>query len=109
MALPPVNHRGTTLMLTVIPRAAWLAALLLAANANVEARVVRIVVDEARPLAAEQSGGVAFEQVAGRAFGELDPQAAANAIVNDIQLVREPDGKVRYVATFVLTKPVDLG
>jgi hypothetical protein len=88
----------------------WLAGmgvLLLAAGAA-QARVTRIVIDETRPLPAADSGGIAFEQVAGRAFGELDPASPANRIVNDIQLVREADGKVRYVATFVLTKPVDL-
>jgi hypothetical protein len=86
---------------------ALLAAGLLAAGAA-QARVTRIVIDETRPLPAEESGGIAYEQLAGRAFGELDPASAANSIINDIQLAREPDGKVRYVATFVLTKPVDL-
>ncbi|MEJ5990322.1 alpha/beta hydrolase domain-containing protein [Ramlibacter sp. PS3R-8] len=82
-------------------------AIALAGHAA-QARVTRIVIDETRPLPAADSGGVAFEQVAGRAFGELDPNLPGNALINDIQLAREPDGKVRYVATFVLTKPVDL-
>ncbi|MBL0392276.1 hypothetical protein JJ685_14145 [Ramlibacter monticola] len=86
---------------------AGMGVVLLAAGAA-QARVTRIVIDETRPLPAADSGGIAFEQVAGRAFGELDPASPANRIVNDIQLVREADGKVRYVATFVLTKPVDL-
>ena len=73
-----------------------------------QARVTRIVIDEARPLPAADSGGVASEQVAGRAFGELDPAWPANAIINDLQLGGDADGKVRYVATFVITKPVDL-
>ncbi len=91
--------------------AAWqlaLATLWLAAPA--EAKVTRIVIDETRPLAAEASGGaggIAYEQVAGRAFGELDPRASGNRIIQDIELGRDADGKVRYVATFVLTKPVD--
>ncbi|HEX7890975.1 MAG TPA: alpha/beta hydrolase domain-containing protein [Ramlibacter sp.] len=86
------------------------AALVLAACAIApsHARVTRIVIDETRPLPAADSGGVPFEQVAGRAFGELDPASPANALINDIQLVKEQDGKVRYVATFVLTKPVDM-
>jgi hypothetical protein len=73
-----------------------------------QARVTRIVIDETRPLAPAASGGIAFEQIAGRAFGELDPAAPGNAVINDVLLARDPDGKVRYVATFVLTKPVDL-
>jgi hypothetical protein len=85
-----------------------LIACALLATGAAQARVTRIVIDQTLPMPAEDSGGVAFEQVAGRAFGELDSSAAANAIINDIQLVKDPDGKVRYVATFVLTKPVDL-
>ena len=73
-----------------------------------QARVTRIVIDETRPLAAADAGGIASEQIAGRAFGELDADSAANAIINDLPLARDADGKVRYVATFVLTKPVDL-
>jgi hypothetical protein len=85
----------------------WLAlGLFMAAGA--QARITRIVIDERLPLPAAQSGGIAFEQLAGRAFGELDPADPANAIINDIALAKDRDGKVRYVATFVLTKPVDL-
>ncbi len=78
----------------------------LAANAT-HARVTRIVIDETVPLPAAISGGIAYEQVAGRAFGELDPASPANAIINDIAFAKDPDGKVRYVSTFILTKPVD--
>ena len=86
-----------------------LAALALAlALPMAQARVTRIVIDEVRPFTAADSGGMPSEQIAGRAFGELDPAAPANAIINDVQLARDPDGKVRYVATFVITKPVDL-
>ena len=72
-----------------------------------QARVTRIVIDETKalPLAAN---GVAYEQIAGRAFGELDPKALGNRIIQDIELAKSPDGKVRYVASFVLTKPQDM-
>ncbi|WP_338050917.1 MULTISPECIES: alpha/beta hydrolase domain-containing protein [Ramlibacter] len=89
-----------------IPRAAIVALALAAPLA--QARVTRIVIDETRPLPAAASGGIATEQIAGRAFGELDPGSPANSLINDVLLARDPDGKVRYVATFVLTKPVDL-
>jgi hypothetical protein len=91
-------------------QAIGILALLLGCTfqANVFARVTRIVIDDVKPLQSDQSGGVATEQIAGRAFGELDPQASANRIINDVMLARDPDGKVRYVATFVLTKPVDM-
>ncbi|MEY2622670.1 MAG: hypothetical protein RIT26_2490 [Pseudomonadota bacterium] len=72
------------------------------------ARVTRIVIDEVKALPPDQSGHIATEQLAGRAYGELDPGSAANSLIQDLMLSRDPDGKVRYVATFVLTKPVDL-
>ncbi len=73
-----------------------------------QARVTKIIIDETLPLTADASGGVAFERIAGRAFGELDPRAPGNAIIQDIELGKDADGKVRYVATFMLTKPVDM-
>lgn len=51
---------------------------------------------------------MAYEQVAGRAFGELDPRLPGNAIIQDLALARDADGKVRYVASFVIYKPVDM-
>jgi Alpha/beta hydrolase domain len=72
-----------------------------------QARVVRVVIDETKPLPEAESGGVPSEQIAGRAFGELDASLPANAIINDILLARDPDGKVRYIATFVITRPRD--
>jgi len=89
----------------------WMAALMaaagLAATSAVQARVTRIVVDEVRPLAAPGEP-VAYEQVAGRAYGELDPRNPRNALITDIGFGKDADGKLRYVATFVVTKPVDM-
>src|SRR3954471_22713756 len=87
-------------------RLGW-ALLGLAMCASAHARITRIVIDETVPFAGP-SGAIAYEQVAGRAFGELDPALPMNAIIQDIQLAKDPDGKVRYVATFVIYKPVDL-
>lgn len=86
-------------------KATLLMALVLASTA--QARVTRIVVDEVKPMAAKDSAGIAFEQIAGRAFGELDPSLPMNAIIHDIEHAKAADGKVHYVATFVLTKPVN--
>jgi hypothetical protein len=82
-------------------------ALISTAFTAAHARVTRIVIDEVKLMQADQTGGIATEQIAGRAFGELDPGAVANRIINDITLVKDADGKARYVATFVLTKPVN--
>jgi hypothetical protein len=86
-------------LLLALGAAVWVPA--------VEARVTRIVIDETRPLTATGQN-IAYEQVAGRAFGELDPRDPRNALITDIELARDADGKVRYVASFVLTKPVDM-
>ena len=71
------------------------------------ARVTRIVIDEVKPVPEAEAGGLASERIAGRAYGELDPTLPANALINDVLLARDPDGKVRYVATFVITRPAD--
>jgi hypothetical protein len=76
----------------------------------VQARVTRIVIDATAPLPAPAGvadGPIAYEQIAGRAFGELDPALPVNALIQDIALAKDADGKVRYVASFVLYKPVD--
>ena len=75
-----------------------------------QARITRIVIDETVVEPAPASGArapIAYEQVAGRAFGELDPGLPGNAIIQDIELAKDADGKVRYVASFVVYKPVD--
>ena len=96
-------------------RAAWIgvtvtaAALVLALPAH--ARVTRIVVDTVTsPAFGGQSSGSAgaYETIAGRAFGELDPRHDRNQIIQDIALATDPDGKVRYVATFFIVKPIDM-
>ena len=94
-------------LLQTLTSAVFCAALF-AAPIHSHARIIRIVVDEVSPLPALSSGGIAFEQIAGRAFGELDPKAPGNALIQDIELATDADGKVRYVATFMLTKPVDM-
>ncbi|MGE0314009.1 MAG: alpha/beta hydrolase domain-containing protein [Lautropia sp.] len=90
-------------------RLRWVACAALCAVVSIaHARVERIVIDETKPMPAAPGVDIAYEQVAGRAFGVLDPSLPGNAIINDIALAKEPDGKVRYVASFVLFKPVDV-
>lgn len=90
-------------------RAGAVVALAIAlSSTSATARVTRIVIDETVPLPVTGPGGVAYERIAGRAFGELDPKLPVNAIIQDIALGTEADGKLHYVATFTLDKPVDL-
>ncbi len=89
----------------------WMATTLaLLCSSGAEARITRIVIDDTRPVTtpAAQNTGIAYEQVAGRAFGELDPKLAQNAIIQDIELAKDKDGKVRYMTSFVIYKPVNL-
>ena len=94
----------------------WLLFLSIAAlaGAPAQARVTKIVIDETVSPAfckgsACGSYGAAgqYEQIAGRAWGELDPNDPLNGLIQDIQLVKDPDGKVRYVATWVISRPLD--
>jgi hypothetical protein len=85
--------------------AAW---VLVGITPAATARVTRIVVDDVKPLPNGTGQTIAYEQVSGRAFGELDPRDRRNSIIQDIKLGRDADGRVRYTASFVLTKPVDM-
>ena len=50
-----------------------------------------------------------YETLAGRAFGELDPNDPQNAMIQDIKLApRNAKGMVEYTATFQLVKPIDM-
>src|SRR5437588_6375431 len=86
--------------------AASLLGLLLCTSSH--ARVTRIVIDEMLPMPARPGAAIGYEQLAGRAFGELDPKLPGNALIQDIELAKDADGKVRYVASFVIYKPVDM-
>ena len=78
----------------------------------VQAEVKRIVVDrKVSPAFEGRSFGSAgpYETLAGRAFGELDPADPHNRVITDIQLApRNAAGRVEYVATFYLVKPIDM-
>lgn len=85
------------------------AALLCAAP--VSAQVVRLEITSREPMNAGAPAGAAgpFELIRGRIHGEVDPKDPHNAIIQDLDLApRNARGKVEYVATFALAKPVDL-
>lgn len=88
----------------------WTAAIvggLTLAAATSHARVTKIVIDQTAALTATGQT-LEYEQISGRAFGELGPDHPLNGIIQDIGLGKDPDGKVRYVASFVLTKPTHM-
>ena len=86
------------------------AGLLLFASVA-HANVVRLEIVQTTPVAAPRGAESIgpFEQITGKIHGELDPNDPKNAIITDIKLApRNARGKVEYVATFTLVKPVDM-
>ena len=88
------------------PVAAMLAAALLGWVSPAQARVTRILLD---PATALDGQNIPYERIAGRAWGELDPNDPQNALITDIGLAPKNDnGKVEYIASFFIVKPVDM-
>ena len=87
-------------------------AFILVASSSLEARVVRIVIDTkvSPAFSGNKYGSVGqYETIAGRAWGELDPNDPLNAVIQDIALApRNANGNVDYMATFFIVKPIDM-
>lgn len=76
---------------------------------SADAKVSRIVIDKVEALKDAPGQATAMEKLRGRAFGELDPQDSANAIIVDLKFApRNANGMVEYVSIFELTKPIDM-
>lgn len=74
-------------------------------------QVTRVEIASREPASGGQPIGQAgpYEILRGRIHGEVDPTDAHNTIIQDLQLApRNARGKVEYVATFALAKPIDL-
>jgi alpha/beta hydrolase family protein len=102
---------GKALIRTALMATSASLALALAA-APAEARVTKITIEKkTSPAFNGQSFGEAgqYEILVGKAYGELDPKDPHNAIIQDINLApKNANGKVEYMATFQITKPVDM-
>jgi hypothetical protein len=94
------------------------AAAALACASSVEARVTKVVVDQrvspafctgTPPVCPSFGDAGQYETITGRAFGELDPRDSQNEEITDLRKAkRNPHGKVEYVATFHIVKPIDM-
>jgi len=83
-----------------------LAAVLLAWVPPTQARVTRILLNPPTALAGQD---IPYETIAGRAWGELDPHDPQNQLITDLSLApRNANGKVEYIASFFIVKPVDM-
>lgn len=86
--------------------AAWVAL----GAGEVRAQVVRLEVTSRESVEGGRSVGAAgpYELVRGRVHGEVDPAEPRNRIIQDLDLApRNARGRVEYVATFSLMRPVD--
>lgn len=80
------------------------------ACANAQARITRIEITKTEPAFGGQSFGTvgAYERVTGKAYGEVDPRAPSNAIIQDIGLApRNARGMVEYVTDIDIVRPAD--
>jgi Alpha/beta hydrolase domain len=109
-----VGGTGTKLRKLVAKPALGLAAgaALATFAVTAQARVTKIVIDtQVSPAFNGASFGTVgpYETIAGRVFGELDPNDPHNAIIQDIKLApRNGRGMVEYTASFQLVKPIDM-
>jgi alpha/beta hydrolase family protein len=79
-----------------------IALMLYAALASAQA--VRLEITSREPMS-----NPSFELIRGKIHGETDPKDPHNTIIQDLALApRNGRGKVEYLATFALAKPIDL-
>ena len=84
------------------------AAMLVSGAA--EARITRVEIQKTEPAFAGRAFGTtgAYERLIGKAYGEVDPQLPANAIIQDISLApRNAKGMVEYVTGIDILRPAD--
>jgi len=83
------------------------ACLLLAATAG-SAQVTRLEITTRKQVDGSLGPAGAYENIRGRIYGEVDPADRRNRIIQDLDLApKNARGRVEYVATFSLMKPVD--
>src|ERR1700738_4920210 len=80
------------------------------AIASAEARITRIEISKTEPAFAGQAFGNvgSYERLTGRAYGEVDPAAEANTLIQDItRAPRNARGMVEYVTDIDILRPAD--
>src|SRR5262245_58699874 len=96
----------------MVTRALGAIVLVCLCSSVTEAKVVRIEILNIErvdpPSTDSQSPTPSYERLRGKFYGELDPADPKNALITDIQRApKNARGKVEYVGTFTLMKPVD--
>ncbi len=87
-----------------------LAVACAAIPAHARVKKIQITVKESPTFGGYSWPGVGqYEKIAGKAFGELDPNDPKNKVIVDLQLApRNAAGKVEYSFDFYILKPMDL-
>jgi hypothetical protein len=89
--------------------AAWICILVIASP--VSAELVRWEITSREPYAAGRQFGTtgAYQRISGKVYFELDPNAAANALIVDLNKVPvNAGGRVEFWGDLVILAPVDL-
>jgi hypothetical protein len=93
----------------MMPTVVTLAIGLLIWTPAAQSRVRKIIIDTTTSPAAPAGAVGAYETLAGRAFGDIDPRDPLHAIIQDVALApKNSGGRVEYMTTFLLTKPIDM-
>jgi hypothetical protein len=106
-----INDLPMSLHKYLAPKAIWAFMLLteLIVSSVGHAEIIRIVIDKRAPLH-DTSDPLEnpYEEIRGRLFGEIDPKSANNTLIQDIELAPlNARGKVEYISTFTLFRPLD--
>ena len=85
-------------------------AMIAAAPAEARVKKIQVTTKESPTFGGYSWPGVGqYEKIAGKAFGELDPNDPRNAIITDLKLApKNASGKVEYSFDFYILKPIDL-
>jgi hypothetical protein len=94
-------------------RVRWVlfACVLASSVTPARAQVIRLETTSREPMNNAQPVGAAgpFELIRGKVHGEIDPKDPHNTIIQDLALApTNARGKVEYVATFAMAKPIDM-
>jgi alpha/beta hydrolase family protein len=98
----------TGLKITAV--AALAAIAVLTAPATSQARIVRLEITRTQPAFGGRNFGEVggYERVIGKAYGEVDPQSPANAMIQDIALApKNARGMVEYSTDIDILRPAD--
>ncbi|MBX9990937.1 alpha/beta hydrolase domain-containing protein [Phreatobacter oligotrophus] len=90
--------------------AAFVVAVVALVPSAASARIVRVEITRTEPAFDGRSFGAVgpYERLIGKAHGAVDPRAAANRMIQDIQLApRNATGLVEYVADIEILRPRD--